>query len=78
MVNLLARRMTGKGKHDPSSVVSSNGPSMRSRSHAEKTVDGRYRCLECGHLSNTLEAQDAHHFKVHERQPAQTYSNTPL
>ena len=51
---------------------------LRSRSHAKATPDGRYKCMECGFISNTLTEADAHHFRTHERQPAETFMHTPL
>jgi transcriptional regulator NrdR family protein len=47
---------------------------MRSRSHTKATVDGRYRCVHCGQLFSTLEAADAHHFRVHQKQPQISYA----
>jgi len=64
-----------RSKHDPEPVVTKETPSLRSRSHAQRTPDRRYRCLECGQISNTLLEQDAHHFMTHVRQPPMAYEN---
>jgi hypothetical protein len=66
-----------QSKHDPTAVFQKRRASLRSRTHAKPTPDGRYKCMECGFISNTLEEADAHHFRTHERQPAQTYMGTP-
>lgn len=67
-----------KSKHAPESVdQGSRHMGLRSRSHAKGTPDGRYKCMECGFISSTLEEADAHHFRTHERQPPETYMNTP-
>lgn len=68
---------TKSRKHEPTGVVQSRQASMRSRTHGERTPDGRYRCAECHQIFNTLLALDAHHFKVHERQPPFTQAGTP-
>ena len=34
-------------------------------SSAEMTLEGKYRCRECGQVFNTLEEHDDHHRKVH-------------
>jgi hypothetical protein len=33
------------------------------------TLDGRF-------ISNTLQEADAHHFRIHQRQPAETFMHT--
>ena len=67
-----------KSKHVASSVIQRRRRvSLRSRSHAKPTPDGRYKCTECGFISGTLEAAEAHHFRMHERQPSQSYMHTP-
>ncbi len=32
---------------------------------AERTINGNYRCRDCGRLFDTLEQHDLHHRKVH-------------
>jgi hypothetical protein len=68
---------TKSRKHEPTPVVQSREASMRSRTHGQHTPDGRYRCVECRQIFDTLIALDAHHFKVHERQPPFTQAGMP-
>jgi hypothetical protein len=53
-----------------------HGVGLRSRTHVKATPDGLFKCMECGFISNTLQEADAHHFRTHERQPAQTFMHT--
>ncbi len=32
---------------------------------AERTINGKYRCRDCGMLFDTLEQHDLHHRRVH-------------
>ncbi len=67
-----------KSKHEPEKVDQSPKPTgLRSRIHAKSTPDGRYKCMECGFISSSLEEADAHHFRTHERQPPETFMHTP-
>jgi hypothetical protein len=52
--------------------------SPRSRSHAEKMPDGKYRCCYCGKLFATLQAADAHHLREHEQQPQMSNAGMPF
>ena len=66
-----------KSKHDAEPVDQGNkSMGLRSRTHAKATPDGRYKCMECGFISSTLEEADAHHFRTHERQPSESYMHT--
>ena len=46
---------------------SEKGKPMRSRSYAERTPDGKYRCIECGQIFSTLQDTDAHHLRINEQ-----------
>jgi ribosomal protein L34E len=68
---------TKSRKHEPTGVVQSKEAGMRTRSHAIKTPDDKYRCTECNQIFDTLLAVDAHHFKEHERKPSAKYAGAP-
>jgi hypothetical protein len=38
---------------------------IESESSAEMTLEGKYRCRQCGQVFNTIEGHDDHHRKVH-------------
>jgi len=39
---------------------------IESESSAEMTLEGKYRCRQCGKVFNTIEEHDTHHRVVHE------------
>lgn len=45
---------------------SSNEYGFESESSAEITLEGRYRCRQCGKVFNSLEEHDDHRRKVHD------------
>jgi len=39
---------------------------IETESSAEMTLEGKYRCRQCGKVFNTMEEHDEHHSRVHE------------
>ncbi len=51
---------------------------MQKRAHPIKTLDGKFRCPDCGQIFESKTAVDAHHLRVHEQKPQMSNTGMPI